>query len=228
MFSKPEKITQIKDWLNHTKLDKDVIKQTLNIDDDKISPKVLLAASEKLIKINKKEQEPDDRDNLKFSKFIGMEDYVEEHILRDAGRYQKKAASKMQQKKDLSWLTPGFFTPQVRSVIIGNTLAHNVEGINPLEHWDNSNHVSKMGLGGIPGIESVPYSSRQVNTSSFGFFDPVHISETEKVGVVNFIANNVIKGRDGKLYRVMKTPDGKLKWVDHEEILSRQAKIPDY
>ena len=51
--------------------------------------------------------------------------------------------------------------------------------------------------------------------------------ETEKIGVTNFIAHNVAKGKDGKLWRVMKTKDG-LKWMDHEDVLSKQVKIPEY
>ena len=227
MLSRPEKLARIKQWLNNTELDSNIVQRNLGVSDGRVSPQVLLASSQKLIKINRKEVEPDDRDNLKFSKFMGMEDYVEEHILRDAAHVQQKAANKMQQKKNLSWLTPGFFTPQVRSVIVGNTLANNVDGINPLEHWDNSHRVTKLGPGGIPSIEAVPDESRQVNTSSFGFFDPVHIMESEKVGVTNFIANNVAKGRDGKLYRVMKDKDGKTKWMDHETILDHQVKIPE-
>lgn len=150
MLSKSEKVSKIKQWLNQTELDPTVNKTTLGIDASQISPQVLLSSSAKLIKINKNEAEPDDRDNLKFSKFMGIEDFVEEHIQRDAGKIQQKAAYKMQMRKNLSWLTPGFFSPQIRSVIVGNSLANNVDGINPLEHWDNSHKTTKMGPGGIP------------------------------------------------------------------------------
>jgi DNA-directed RNA polymerase beta subunit len=228
MLTKTEKVAKIKEWLGKTQLDSSIVKRNIGVDEGSISPNVLLASSQKLIKVNKGEVDPDDRDNLKFSKFMGLEDFIEEHITRDAGRIQQKAAQKMQQKKNLSWLTPGFFTPQVRSVIIGNALSQNVDGINPLEHWDNSHRVTKLGPGGIPSIEAVPDESRQVNTSSFGFFDPVHIMESERVGVTNYIAHNVVKGRDGRLYRVMKTPDGKLKWFDHETVLDKQVKIPEH
>lgn len=227
MLTGPEKVSKIKQWLNHTKLDAEIVNQTIGVNADKISPQVLLAASEKLIRINKKTAEPDDRDHLKFSRFLGLEDFMEEHIARDAGRLQQKAAFKMQTKKNLSWLTPGFFSPQLRSTIIGNSLAQNVDGINPLEHWDNSHRITKMGPGGIPSTDAIPPESRNVAPSSFGFFDPVHIMETEKIGVTNFANHNVAKGKDGKLWRVMKTKDG-LKWMDHEDILNHQVKVPEY
>lgn len=228
MLTKTEKVKLLKDWLAKTKLDSEVLGRTLNVKDSNINANVLLVASAKLIKVNKREVEPDDRDNLRFSKFLGIEDYVAEHITKDAGKLQRKASQKMQQKRNLSWLSAGFFTPQVRSVVIGNALSQNVDGINPIEHWDNSHRVTKLGPGGIESIDAVPVESRQVNTSSFGFFDPVHIMESDKVGVTNYMTHNVVKGRDNKLYRVMKDAKGVLKWVDHEEVLDRQAVIPEH
>lgn len=228
MTTKQEKINKLKEWLSKTQLDATVVNHTLGIAASNVSPQVMLAASAKLIKVNKGDELPDDRDNLRFSKFLGIEDYIKESIERDAGRLQKKAATKMQQKKNLSWLNASFFTPQVRSVVIGNPLTQNVDGINPLEHWDNSHRVTKLGPGGIPSIDAVPDESRQVNTSTFGFFDPLHIMESEKVGVTNYITANVVKGRDNKLYRIMKdAKTGKLKWVDHEDILNKKVLIPE-
>lgn len=227
MLTQQEKAAKVLDWLSKTKLDASVLEQTLHIKDSAISTNVLLTASAKLIKINKKEMEPDDRDNLRYSKFMGMEDYVKEHIERDAGKLQNKAKLKIRMKKNLDWLHSGFFTPQIRSVIIGNSLAQNVDGINPIEHWDNSHRVTKMGPGGIPSSDAVPLESRQVNPSSFGFFDPVHIMESDKVGVTNYMCHNVVKGKDGKLYRVMKDHKGNLGWYDHEAILKKQVVIPE-
>ncbi len=228
MITKAEKVEKLKEWLGKTKLDSGVLKDTLNIDYSNLDPQVLLTASAKLIKINKKEIDPDDRDNLKYSTFWGIEDFLKEHIDKDAGRLQKKAMMKAQQKKNLSWLHPSFFSPQLRSVVVGNSLAQNVEGINPMEHYDNSHRVTKLGVGGISSIEAVPDTSRQVNDSSFGFFDPLHISESNNVGVTNYITHNIVKGRDLKLYKVVQDKDGKLQWVDHEKLLNSKVGIPEH
>lgn len=228
-LTKPEKIQRVKEWLSKTQLDATVVGQTLGTHASSVSTGVMLAASAKLIQVNKGAVEPDDRDNLRFSKFLGVEDFVKEHIEKDAGRLQKKAAMKMQQKKNLSWFHPGFFTPQIRSVIIGNPLTQNVDGINPLEHYDNSHRVTKMGPGGIPSPEAIPDESRQVNTSSFGFLDPLHVTESDKIGVLAHVASGVVKGRDNKLYRIMKdAKTGKLKWCSHEEVLNSRVLIPEH
>jgi hypothetical protein len=151
MTTPDEQRTQVKTWLAKAKVDPDVLSQTLNVDADHISPQLLLKASQKLIKINKLETEPDNRDDLQYANFLGLEDFVKEHIEKDAGKIQMKAKGKMQQKKDLSWLHAGFFSPQIRSIVIGGSnLAQHIEGHNPIDSYDISQKVTKLGAGGIP------------------------------------------------------------------------------
>src|SRR5688572_21248485 len=116
ILSKQEQIDKIKEWLTKSELDAGVLKQTLGAHYEHITPQMLLQASKKLIRINKLEIPPDDRDNLKYSNFLGIEDFVKEKIEKDAGGYQRKAKMKLQQKRNLGWLHASFFTPQVRSV----------------------------------------------------------------------------------------------------------------
>lgn len=227
-LTKTEKVDRLKEWFTKTKLDEGVTKQTINVPSGSVSPSVMLNSSSKLIKLNRREVEPDDRDNLKYSKFLGVEDYVAEHVEKDHGGVQKKALQKIKQKRDLSWLHAGFFTPQIKSVVINNQLSQNIEGINPLENYDVSNKVSKMGQGGITDATAIPDESRQVNSSQFGFFDPFHMVESETIGVVNYFTRNVRKGKDGKLYRLMLDKEDKPVWVDHETILNSKVEIPEH
>lgn len=228
MTSPEEKSTQIRTWFSKAKLDPVVVSQTLNIDADHINTTVLLEASKKLIKINKLEVEPDNRDDLKFANFLGLEDFVKEHIEKDAGKVQMRAKMKMQQKKDLSWLHAGFFSGQIRSIMIGGSnLAQHIEGHNPIDNYDVSHKVTKLGQGGIPSVDAVPDESRNVNSSYFGFFDPFRISETKTVGVDHRFAQNVVKGKDKKLYRMMLDKDKKPVWVDHETLLNSRVEIPE-
>jgi DNA-directed RNA polymerase beta subunit len=228
METKQEKIAALRDWFKKTKLDAGVVNQTVGVNAGSITPEVLLATSAKLVKVNKKEVEPDDRDNLRYSKFLGLEDYVREHIMKDAGRVQLKAKMKMEQKRNLDFLHAGFFSPQIRSVTVGNRLSQNLEGINPIEHLDVASKVTKLGEGGISSTTAIPEESRQVASSSFGFMDPFHIPESEAIGVTNYISRNVRKGDDGKLYRLMLDADKKPCWVDHETILNSKCEIPEY
>jgi len=223
-----EKKTELKEWLGKTKLDSGVVSHTLGIHADHINSNVLLESSKKLIKINKLEVEPDNRDDIRYNTFHSIEDFVKEHVDKDAGKLQLKAKMRMQQKKDLSWLHPGFFSPQVRSVVTGNRLSQNIDGHNPIDNYDVSLKVTKLGDGGIASEDAVPDETRQVNSSYFGFLDPFHVAETKAVGVDHRFSHNVIKGRDNKIYRLVLDKHKKPAWVDHETLLNSKVQIPEY
>lgn len=227
-LSKQEKILQVKEALTKMKLDSGVMGRTLGSAVTYVTPAIMLSASAKLLDVFSRKTAPDDRDNVVFSKFLGPEDYVKEHIDHDAGKLQFKAKSKLRQKRNLSWLHAGFFTPQVKSVFVGNSLAQNIEGVNPMEQYMLAHKVTKMGEGGIGSSEAIPDSSREVNESQFGLLDPIQTVEATTIGVVNFFVNNTRKGTDGKLYReVIDNSTGKKVWIDHQEFLSSVIDVPE-
>jgi len=228
LLSKQEKIDKIKQYLGDMRLDASVMNKTLGVSATHISAPLLLQTTKKLLQVYSREVAPDDRDNLVFSKFLGAEDYVKEHILHDAGKLQQKAKLKLRQKRNLSWLHSGFFTPQIKSVFVGNALSQNIEGVNPMEQYMLAHKVSKMGEGGIGSTESIPDSSRNVSESQFGLIDPLQTVEATTIGVVNFFVKNTKKGEDGKLYRLVKTPEsGKEVWIDHQTFLNSVIEIPE-
>jgi DNA-directed RNA polymerase beta subunit len=227
-LTKQEKIVKLKEYMKNMKLDASVMGRTLGSSVAYVTPLIILESSKKLLKVFKREADPDDRDNVVFSKFLGPEDYIKEHIEFDAGKIQNKAKGKIRQKRNLSWLHAGFFTPQVKSVFVGNTLAQNIEGVNPMEQYMLAHKVTKMGEGGIGSDQAIPDSSREVNESQFGILDPIQTVEATTIGVVNFFVNNARKGSDGKIYRqVIDNTTGKTVWIDHQEFLSSTIDIPE-
>ena len=148
-LSKQEKIVKLQEYLKNIKLDASVMSRTLGMATTSVSPQVMTNASKKLLDVFARKVDADDRDNVVFSKFLSTEDYLKEHIEHDAGKIQFKAKSKLRQKRNLSWLHAGFFTPQVKSVFVGNSLSQNIEGVNPMEQYMLAHKVTKMGMGGI-------------------------------------------------------------------------------
>jgi DNA-directed RNA polymerase beta subunit len=228
-LSKQEKINKLKECFKTMKLDASVMGRTLGVAATSLSPQLVLGASQKLLKVHSRQTEPDDRDNVVFSKFLGPEDFIKEHIEHDAGKIQLKAKNKLRQKRNLSWLHGGFFSPQIKSVFVGNSLSQNIEGVNPMEQYMLAHKVTKMGMGGIGSSEAIPDSSREVNESQFGLLDPIQTVEATTIGVVNFFVNNVRKGTDGKIYRkVIDNSTGKPVWIDHQEFLSSTIDVPEH
>lgn len=227
-LTKQEKITKLKEYMKNMKLDASVMGQTVGSPVSYLSPQTILDASAKLLKVFSRQTEPDDRDNMLFSKFLGPEDYMQEHIEHDAGKLQMKAKAKIRQKRNLSWMHAGFFTPQIKSIYVGNALAQNIEGVNPMEQYMLAHKVTKMGEGGIGSDQAIPDSSRQVNESQFGLVDPIQTVEANTIGVVNFFVNNSRKGADGKIYRqVIDNSTNKPVWIDHQEFLTSTIDIPE-
>jgi DNA-directed RNA polymerase beta subunit len=227
--TKQEKINKLKEYFKNMKLDASVMGRTLGSPSNFVTPQILLDSAKKLLKVFGRQEAPDDRDNVVFSKFLGPEDYIKEHIEHDAGKLQFKAKNKLRQKRNLSWLHAGFFTPQVKSVFVGNTLSQNIEGVNPMEQYMLAHKVTKMGEGGIGSSEAIPESSREVNESQFGLLDPIQTVEATTIGVVNFFVNNIRKGTDGKLYRqVIDNATNKPVWIDHQEFLSSVIDVPEH
>jgi DNA-directed RNA polymerase beta subunit len=228
-LSKQEKIIKLKEYFKGMRLDAAVMGRTIGSPATFVTPLIILDSSVKLLKVFGRQAEPDDRDNVIFSKFLGPEDHVKEHIEHDAGKIQLKAKNKLRQKRNLSWLHAGFFSPQVKSVFVGNALSQNIEGVNPMEQYMLAHKVTKMGEGGIGSTEAIPDSSREVNESQFGILDPIQTVEATTIGVVNFFVNNVRKGTDGKIYRqVIDNTTNKPVWIDHQEFLSSVIDVPEH
>jgi DNA-directed RNA polymerase beta subunit len=229
IITKQEKINKLKEYFKNMKLDASVMGRTMGTTTGFVTTQIILDSSKKLLDVFSRQVAPDDRDNVVFSKFLGPEDYMKEHIEHDAGKLQFKAKNKLRQKRNLSWLHAGFFTPQVKSVFVGNALAQNIEGVNPMEQYMLAHKVTKMGEGGIGSSEAIPDSSREVNESQFGLLDPIQTVEATTIGVVNFFVNNLRKGDDGKLYRqVIENATGKTVWIDHQEFLSSTIDVPEH
>lgn len=228
MLTKTEKLAKLKEWFSHTQLDADVVQSTLNIHASSASPQVMLATSAKLIKINKGEAEPDDRDNIKYARYYDVADRIKEHVEHDTGKFQAKAKSKIKQKKNLSWLHAGYFTPQVKQAAVGSgPLAMLVDEGNPVHVFNLAQRCTKLGSGGITSSDSIPDSARKVHSSTFGFSDPVELTESIDIGTVLHFAHGVKKGKDGNLYREVLDPQGNTKLISHNEYLNSKIGIPD-
>ena len=227
-LTREEQVADIKKWMLKTHLEADVTKDTVHYSADHVDPQLLLATSKKLIKINKGEATPDDRDNLKYSKFYDLADRMKEHIDHDVLKLQSKAKMKIKQKKNLSWLHAGFFTPQARNTITGaGTLVQLVDEGNPIYMLDASSKATKLGAGGISSTQSVPDSTRSLHPSYAGLLDGFRLSEGLDIGTSHRFANDVKKGDDGSIYKKVLDKEGKEVWIDHNKYLTSKILIPE-
>ena len=158
-------------------LDPDVMQRTLGQPFKNLDKDAVLAITKKLLAVSRKEQDPDDRDNLLYQQVMGPEDLLAERITKDYGRKQKQILFKVGMKGNLQSMPSGALTEQLESLLLGSGLGMNLEEINPLEILDKQGRITKMGEGGIANPNAIPETSRGVSSSHFGYIDPIRTPE---------------------------------------------------
>ncbi len=209
-------------------LDPTVTKRTLGQPFDRVSKEAILAATGKLLRVSRKEEEPDDRDHLAYQQFYGPEDLFAERIRRDHGNIRKQLLRKLAfANGDIKKIPSGALTPQIEQVLLGSGLAQALEEINPAEVFDKQGRITRLGEGGIPSVDSIPDEARSVQPSHMGFMDPIRTPESFRVGVDLNMARNSRKGRDGKIYTQVKGKDGQLSWKSPEDLADATVATPE-
>lgn len=179
----------------------------------------LVAASKKLLAINRGEIEPDERDSLKFKRVYNVDDLLAERTRMDAGKLRNNIMFKLSKARSLKHLPSGVLDSYMTGHIIGNALSLPSEEINPLYLQDQQSRVTVFGQGGISSPDAVSTEAQNVHPSIFGFLDAVAGPEGIRIGVDARLAQNTRLGMDGRLYtRVRNKRTGKLVWLTPDEL----------
>lgn len=189
----------IADEFARTELDEDVTRRTLGKSYKTLTPEAILDITKKLIAVNRKEADPDDRDAMAYQSVVGPEDLIAERFTKDK-QALRKLLWKATAKKNLDHVPTGFFNKAISAALIGSGLGSSLEEINPSEIFDHQNRVTRMGEGGISSLDAVPQESRSVQPSHLGFVDFLRTPESSKAGVDMRFARGAMKGTDGKIY----------------------------
>lgn len=165
------------DWVREMRMSADVNKTTVGVDTDRVTPDLLLATSNKLLKINKREAEPDSKDSLQFQRIYSAPDFVAEHILRDAGRVGRQLLWKATNRGNIDFMPTGALDQHVSDVFNTSKMANMIDGSSPLEVTEATYKVTRIGEGGLSSQDSAPVEMRLVQPSFLGYIDPVSTPE---------------------------------------------------
>jgi len=209
-------------------IDPFVSQKTLGQGFSALDQDTILAATKKLIAVNRGEAETDDRDQTAFQTFHGPEELFAERIRKDHGRIRRGVFNKVSALGNLSKMPSGVLTEQLEQLLIGSGLAQNLEEINMSELLDKQTSVTRMGEGGIGSTDAIPDEARMVHPSQFGIIDPIRTPESLRAGVDLYLARNAFKGRDGKLYaKFNDVKTGQQVWKTPEELSDLTIAFPD-
>jgi DNA-directed RNA polymerase subunit beta len=206
-------------------VDPDVTRQTLKQSLSKVDPQLLLATTQKLLRVSKGEEEPDDRDNLAYQSVMGPEDIMAERIRKDKHAL-RSALWKASSRRNLGGMQTGILDKALKAAIYSSGLGQPVESINPLQIYEQQGRVTRMGEGAIQSMDAVPMESRSVQPSHFGFIDLVVTPESEKAGVDSRIATKTKKGSDGRLYARFLDKTGQETWKSTQDLTDKVIGMP--
>lgn len=176
------KIKAIAGEFSKTELDEEVTKRTLGKPYKNLTPDAILDITKKLIAVNRKESDSDDRDSMTYQQVFGPEDLISERFVKDKTAL-RQLLWKATAKKSLDHIPSGVFNKSITAALIGSGLGSSLEEINPAEIFDHQTRVTRLGEGGIGSLDAVPAESRSVQPSHFGFIDYLRTPESGKVGV---------------------------------------------
>lgn len=190
------KIKAIAEEFNKTELDEEVTTRTLGRPYKNLTPDAIMDITKKLIAVNRREAESDDRDSMTYQQVFGPEDLLAERFVKDKSTL-RQMLWKATAKKSLDHIPSGVFNKSLQAALIGSGLGSSLEEINPAEIFDHQTRVTRLGEGGIGSLDAVPAESRSVQPSHFGFIDYLRTPESGKVGVDMRFAEGARKAGTG-------------------------------
>jgi DNA-directed RNA polymerase beta subunit/DNA-directed RNA polymerase beta' subunit len=194
----------LKEYFDKTSISPDTTKLVLGSSYEKVDGPMLLAASKNLLDVHLGKKEPVDRDSLAFKEVHGVEDFIAERIEKNKTeliRHIKRQVDAAGRTKVTQIVNPGKFGATVEGFFTQDDKAATPEQTNPLEMVSGGHKATFMGSGGITSRHAIKDEMRQVHPSHYGFIDPIHTPESERIGVNLHLPIGVVK--DGKELRAM-------------------------
>ena len=227
-FTDADRAQYIRDNLSRYGVDPEVVERTMGLRNvEGVTPELMLRASQKVLNISRGDEEPDNRDNPRFSKYYSIEDFFKERVDKDAGRLSKTLLFKAKRNGNLKSVQRNALSPYIDTFINGSGLAMPGEEANPLSTLEQMSRITKFGEGGISSPEAVTMDARAVNGDYLGFVDPIAGPENEKIGVDVRTTFGARKGRDNKLYAPFRNfRTGRTEYVDIGTAADRKIAFP--
>jgi len=144
----------------------------------------ILAATEKVLAVNRGLTDPDERDSMEFRKIHMPADLMAERISMDAGKVRRILMRRVAKARSLKPVGVGAFDPYIEGSLYGNPLCLPLEEMNPLHLVEQARRISAMGVGGLSSDDSISTEAQALHPSTFGFLSAIegpecHSEDTE-------------------------------------------------
>lgn len=227
-LSPADKARFVNEALAKSGLDPSVVVRTLGIENATgVTGQVILRAAQKLLNINRGAEDPDERDNPRFSRFYGVEDMMRERIDRDSGRLTKSLLFRAKRDRSLARIGRNALAPYLETLLSGSGLAMPGEEANPLSVLVQQSRITRLGEGGISSPDLVTPEARNVQGDYLGYVDFISGPESFGIGIDVRASLGTMKGSDNRLYnRMVDMRTGRTRYVALDDAASRTVAFP--
>lgn len=188
----------------------------------------ILAATEKLLAVNRGVVDTDQREHLAFKRIYPFSAQIAERVRLDTTNARRKLMRVSASRGNLSYASPLFLEDEFSGAFVSNPLASPLEEINPTALVEQARRITAMGPGGIGSSESITEEMQAVNPSQIGFISPTEGPESEKAGIDVRAAMGTKLGSDGRLYRKFLNPrTGNYHWLSPKDLFGKTLRLPD-
>ncbi len=217
-------IPVIAQQMEQSKLNPEIMGITLGKEFDRVTPEAIVLATNKLIKINKGEAQPDERDSILFKELWNISDHMPERILNSKMALTAKLRNNVDRKENIREIvTSDLFNIPIKTFFTSSSLAQQTSQTNPVDMLGNHLRTTLMGTGGIGSENAISLEAKQTHPSQLGVVDPVHTPEGSRSGISTHLSLGVSKRGKDPVIRVYDLRNKE--WVDRSPREMRKSLI---
>jgi len=197
-------------------LDADITKLTLGSPYSRIEPKVLVAASEKTLKLAQGKVKADDTENLAYKSIHSVEDFIPEKVERAVPMIRRAITRELNRRqflqrknKVMDAVPPSLFTTPVLAFFTQSEFTRYSDQNNPLDMASVNTLTTTLGEGGISSVHAVTDRLRTVHPSHAGVLDPLATPEGTRIGITGHLSTGARKIGNDLGLRVISPKTGK-------------------
>lgn len=217
------------EYFDKTKIDEGTTKDLLGKAFSSVDGSAMLAASSNLLQTHQGKREPDDRDSLQFKELWSTEDFIKERLEKnkyDIARRIRRTLNNDRRTTIDKIINPDVFSSNVESFFTTDDKSSAVEQLNPLQMLAGMGKVTIMGSGGVGSDRAVTTEMRNIHPSHFGFIDPVHTPESDRIGAnLNLPIGTTKDGHEIK--KVLKDKNGNNVTLSVKDAFNSYISFPD-
>lgn len=190
-----ENIMKIREAFAKTEVDPWVTNVTLGKEFPAVTGEMLLAATQKALRVSAGKEDEDEREALYFKKPFGVGGMVNYALERNATKIRNKIKARLRKSDDIDTIVSRPLVSlgeTIKRKYNEDELSRTPDQHNPLGMYHDNTEITFLGEGGISNAQMVTDKARGVHDSMVGFIDPLHTPEGHNVGMNIHLSDRAI------------------------------------